>query len=334
MYMSSWLFFTVTGTILGFGILFPSNMIKGVDARTEQLSDSSNNNLMISMIAPDNWNSGVISQTVASVNWRLNALDATNDDTSAFFVVANLPSVVNLLLPLGQKSGILSMLLSQYATVNGESDITMSDGSAAHRYSISISSEQLHKIKAPIDKGYDAVLITTKQQSVTYAIIYASELGKMSQFESKFQNILNSVKFGSVSLSTSTSPVPSPTTNEPDLGQPPTDTQQKIVQTPSGPRVYIDPSCGPASPGFNVVVNANGFRPNSNVNWKVIDSHQGIPLYGYFKTNSTGGFSDVTFMDDLQPDSYKLALGTDDNNDNKFDVGQLIQFVNITIPCP
>jgi plastocyanin len=194
---------SVAYIILGLftAIIAAGNFTYDAEARTEQLSDVSNNNLMISMQAPDFWNSGIISQTVANLDWRLNGLDATNDDMSAFFIVVNTPSVVNIALPLGQKTGIISLLLSQYVTINAESDLTLSDGSAAHRYSISITPDQLHRLNAPIDKGFDGIIITTKQQGITYFIIYASELGKMSQFESVFQNILNSVKFGSVTFS-------------------------------------------------------------------------------------------------------------------------------------
>lgn len=38
-------------------------------------------------------------------------------------------------------------------------------------------------------------MITTKQKGETYLIIYATELGKMDQFQGIFQNILNSVSF-------------------------------------------------------------------------------------------------------------------------------------------
>ena len=75
----------------------------------------------------------------------------------------------------------------------------------------------MHRLKTPIDKGYDGVLITTKQGSITYIIAYASELGRMSQFDTTFQNILNSLKFGTVSSSETNSP---PTTTGPDVGQP------------------------------------------------------------------------------------------------------------------
>ena len=53
------------------------------------------------------------------------------------------------------------------------------------------------------------------------------------------------------------------------------------------PLVQVSPTCGPADPGFNMVINANGFAPNSNVNWKLVNSESQIPLYGYFQTNGT-----------------------------------------------
>ena len=100
------------------------------------------------------------------------------------------------------------------------------------------------------------------------------------------------------------------------------------------PLVQVSPTCGPADPGFNMVINANGFAPDSNVNWKLVNSKSQIPLYGYFQTNGTGGFNDVTFADDLKADSYKMYFGTDANNDNKFDAGAPTTYANITIPCP
>jgi plastocyanin len=200
--------------------------IVGVSARTEQTSDASNNNLIISMNAPDYWNSGTVSQTVANLNWRLNGLNAMNDDMSAFFIVVNSPSIMNIALPLTQKTGILSLVLSQYVTINKESDLTLSDGSSGHLYSISISPEQLHRLKAPVDKGFDGVLITTKQLGTTYIVAYASEMGKMSQFESVFQNILNSVKFGSVAFSNTGNTFTSPeNTNPSNFPQQPVVTQ-------------------------------------------------------------------------------------------------------------
>ena len=61
------------------------------------------------------------------------------------------------------------------------------------------------------------------------------------------------------------------------------------------PIVQVSPTCGPADPGFNMVINANGFAPNSNVDWKLVNSkdHQSSS-YAYFQTNATGGFNEVT----------------------------------------
>lgn len=100
------------------------------------------------------------------------------------------------------------------------------------------------------------------------------------------------------------------------------------------PKVDISPTCGPHEPGFNIVINANGFMPNSTVAYKFVTSESKIPLYGYFETNSTGGFNDVTFADDLKPDNYKLYFADDANNDNVFDIGAKRIYANVTIPCP
>jgi plastocyanin len=248
----------ISTAIISAGIFFTAD---GAEARTEQLSDTSNNNLMISMEAPDFWNSGIISQTVSSLDWRLNGLDAMNDNMGAFFIVVNTPSVVNMALPLGQKTGILSLLLSQYVTINAESDLTLSDGSAAHRYSISITPAQLHRLNAPIDKGFDGIIITTKQQSTTYFIIYASELGKMSQFESVFQNILNSVKFGSVTFSGASAPLDNavPGNNAPILQN------DKTKNNIGGPMMENAPS-GPVAQDSTIMVgNPTGASAGASV---------------------------------------------------------------------
>jgi hypothetical protein len=100
------------------------------------------------------------------------------------------------------------------------------------------------------------------------------------------------------------------------------------------PKVDISPACGPHEPGFNIVMNANGFKPNSTVAYKFVGSDSKIPLYGYFETNSTGGFNDVTFADDLREDNYKLYFADDTNNDNIFDIGAKRIYANVTIPCP
>lgn len=99
------------------------------------------------------------------------------------------------------------------------------------------------------------------------------------------------------------------------------------------PKINISPSCGPSEPGFNIVMNANGFKANSTVAYKFVGSDSKILLYGYFDTNSTGGFNDVTFADDLREGKYKLYFADDDNNDGAFDIGAKKVYANVSIPC-
>lgn len=106
-----------------------------------------------------------------------------------------------------------------------------------------------------------------------------------------------------------------------------------VNSTFAEPKVEISPTCGPNEPGFNIVINANGFMPNGTVAYKFVDSHSKIPLYGYFETNQTGGFNDVTFADDLLPDKYKLYFADDANSDGVFDIGAKRVYVNVTLPC-
>ena len=99
------------------------------------------------------------------------------------------------------------------------------------------------------------------------------------------------------------------------------------------PKVDISPACGPHEPGFNIVIDANGFKANSTVAYKFVGSDSKIPLYGYFETNQTGGFNDVTFADDLLPDKYKLYFADDANSDGVFDIGAKRIYANVSIPC-
>jgi hypothetical protein len=106
-----------------------------------------------------------------------------------------------------------------------------------------------------------------------------------------------------------------------------------VFSASAEPQVNISPTCGPADPGFNIVMNANGFKANSTVAYKFVGSDSKITLYGYFETNSTGGFNDVTFADDLKEDHYKLYFADDANDDGTFDIGAKRIYANVTIPC-
>lgn len=96
----------------------------------------------------------------------------------------------------------------------------------------------------------------------------------------------------------------------------------------------ISPTCGPV--GYNVVIDANGFAPNTNVAWKLVNSKDPskVPTYAYFLTNATGGLTEVTVFDDVPAGSYKLILFNDVNNDGKPDPGATISYANVTMPCP
>ena len=106
-----------------------------------------------------------------------------------------------------------------------------------------------------------------------------------------------------------------------------------VLSVYAEPKVDISPTCGPAEPGFNIVINANGFKPKSTVAYKFVGSDSKIPLYGYFETNSTGGFNDVTFADDLKQDHYRLYFADDANDDGTFDIGAKRIYANVSIPC-
>ncbi len=225
--------------------------IQVVEARPEEVVDTANNNLKISFQAPDDWNSGKLSATVLSIDWKLNGLFATNfatklfggsDESIALFAIVNAPSLANAAIPLVQKLGLISFALSQFVTINQESDMTLSDGSNAHLYSISASIEQLRKLKAPIDKPLDAVLISTQQQDKTYLVVYATELGRISQYQNIFDNMLNSLSIGTVSFSGAGNPSSSTTTNN---VQPPSSSNvnpNPIESTPPSPSQTIEPS--------------------------------------------------------------------------------------------
>lgn len=190
-------------------------LMQVAEARTEEVLDSNNNNLRISMEAPDDWNGGKISATILSVDWKLNGVFATNfanklfgsgQEAISLFAIINAPSLVNPAIPFIEKLGLISFALSQFVTLNSESDLVLRDGSPAHLYSVSVSVDQLRKLQAPIDTALDAVLITTQQQDKTYIVVYATEAGRMGQYQSAFDTMLNSVTIGSASFSSE--PVP------------------------------------------------------------------------------------------------------------------------------
>ncbi|MEP6576436.1 MAG: hypothetical protein ABJB85_08425 [Nitrososphaerota archaeon] len=131
----------ISGSLLITLVLHP---VKLAEARTEEVVDTANNNLKMSIQVPDDWNSGKLSATILNVNWKLNGLFATNfatklfggnDESIALFAVVNAPSLANTAIPIVQKLGLISFALSQFVTINNESDLILSDRSPAHLYS-------------------------------------------------------------------------------------------------------------------------------------------------------------------------------------------------------
>ncbi|MFB5600559.1 MAG: hypothetical protein ACE5SW_10065 [Nitrososphaeraceae archaeon] len=96
--------------------------------------------------------------------------------------------------------------------------------------------------------------------------------------------------------------------------------------------VIISPTCGPAE-GFNIILNTNGFLADSNVSWEMVDKNGNPVLAGYFLTNSSGGFNEITFVDDMLPGNYILNIFDDNNLDSKLDFNGEISQSNISLPC-
>ena len=169
------------------------SIVVGNAALLQTITDT-NNNLQVTLQAPDGWNSGTASSNIHSLhNWRSYAVAAANDDLSAFFVIINLPPLAKFgFLPFDAN------LLSQYVTLNSQYDLNF-NGYLGHAYSISVSSEQLSRLQSflppPISKEVSAVIITTEQKGEIYLIIYGTDLGRMGDFQETFQNMLNSVSF-------------------------------------------------------------------------------------------------------------------------------------------
>lgn len=97
-------------------------------------------------------------------------------------------------------------------------------------------------------------------------------------------------------------------------------------------KVSISPSCGPTN-GFTITVSVYGFKPHTTVNWKLVNSNELIPMYGYFSTNNEGQLSDIIKLDDLKEDSYKIYFGEDVDNDGQTDSPSDMIYAELNIPC-
>ncbi len=102
------------------------------------------------------------------------------------------------------------------------------------------------------------------------------------------------------------------------------------------PDVLVSPSCGEVT-GYGMKLNANGFEPNSNVGWKLVHPEtQTTPTYGYFSTNSTGGFSESAYIESesgLVEGQYEIQFFDDTDNDGNADPGKREFIVSMSVPC-
>ena len=76
-------------------------------------------------------------------------------------------------------------------------------------------------------------------------------------------------------------------------------------------------TCGQDT-GFPIQFNVNGLTPNTTIMWRLVHSNgaktQGP--WGTFETNSTGGFNEPTFIEDLPKDKYHLLFFNSVQGDN------------------
>ena len=95
----------------------------------------------------------------------------------------------------------------------------------------------------------------------------------------------------------------------------------------------ISPDCG-TEEGFEVNLETDGFLPNSNVHWDLIDiKNNTIALSGYFTTNSSGGFEESTFVDDISSGDYQIKFFDDADTNDKFDTNKTELSLDLSIPC-
>ncbi len=95
----------------------------------------------------------------------------------------------------------------------------------------------------------------------------------------------------------------------------------------------ISPDCG-TEEGFEVNLETDGFLPNNNVHWDLIDiKNNTIALSGYFSTNSSGGFEERTFVDDISSGDYKIKFFDDADTNDKLDTNKTELSLDLSIPC-
>ena len=101
------------------------------------------------------------------------------------------------------------------------------------------------------------------------------------------------------------------------------------------PNALISPTCGDAT-GYGMNLHINGFEPDSNVGWKIIHPEtQTTSEFGYFTTNSTGGFSESVYIEEgeLVEGKYDIHFFDDADTDSNPDPGKNEFIVSMSVPC-
>lgn len=99
------------------------------------------------------------------------------------------------------------------------------------------------------------------------------------------------------------------------------------------PKVEINYECGTID--INARLNVNGFEPNSTVSWIVVspDIESGY-IFGYFNTNSTGGFNEFTHLSELTNSDYSVQIFDDADEDGNPDEGKKMFTAEMSPPLP
>lgn len=100
------------------------------------------------------------------------------------------------------------------------------------------------------------------------------------------------------------------------------------------PNAIVSPGCGDIT-GYGMTLNVNGFEADSSVGWKLVHPEtQTTSEFGYFSTNSTGGFSEQVYIEDeLSEGGYDIQFFDDADTDGNPDSGKREFITSMSVPC-
>jgi hypothetical protein len=98
-------------------------------------------------------------------------------------------------------------------------------------------------------------------------------------------------------------------------------------------KVIASPLCG-SEEGFNMKINGTDFVPNAHISWVILDTTLDPKLNGYFATDNSGSFNEVTFADDLPIGKYSMFFFDDREINYKLDNEESIYKIDLEVPCP